>query len=166
MSRTRSKYCNSRSRSLSSFCSVPPWSVTLFYINRSCLVSWRAWWSGAPTLPYSSISELSRLENDEDAYRCGPATTMPSSTKLWKLAPCCRKIQLTAPSLLHVKSEPGRAISPSSFRISCWEVEQARWLRRLAEAIEVLKMEWGKKEAGNTFRRVVLRLDLLYCLKQ
>ena len=35
----RSKYCNSRSNSLSSCCSVPPWSVTLFYIKRSCLVS-------------------------------------------------------------------------------------------------------------------------------
>ena len=66
-----SKFCDSRSKSLSSFCSVPPWSVTLFYIERSCLVSWRAGWSDAPTLPYPSTSELSGLESIEDEYRCG-----------------------------------------------------------------------------------------------
>ena len=67
----RSKFCDSRSKSLSSFCSGPPWSVTLFYIKRSCLVSWRTWGSDAPTLPYPSTSELFGLESAEDEYRCG-----------------------------------------------------------------------------------------------
>ena len=71
ISRTRSKVCDSRSKSLSSFCSVPPWSVTVFYIKRSCLVSWRTWWSDALTLPYPSTSELLGLENVEDGSRCG-----------------------------------------------------------------------------------------------
>ena len=67
----RSKYCDSRSKSLSSFCSVPPWSVTLFYIERSCLVSWRTLWSDALALPYPSTSVLLGLEDVEDEYRCG-----------------------------------------------------------------------------------------------
>ena len=67
----RSKFCDSRSKSLFSFCSVPPGSVTLFYIKRLCLVSWRTWWSDALTLPYPSTSELLGLENVGGAYWCG-----------------------------------------------------------------------------------------------
>ena len=71
ISRTRSKFCDSPSKGLSSLCSVPPWSFTLFYIKRSCLVSWRTWWSDAPTLPYPSTSDLFGLESVEDVYRRG-----------------------------------------------------------------------------------------------
>ena len=58
-----------RIRCFSSLCSVQPWSVTLFYIQRSCLVSWRTWWSGALTFlihlpPNYSGSRLLRMHID------------------------------------------------------------------------------------------------------
>ena len=71
ISRTRSRCCNLRNQRLVQLLFCSTLGVTLFYIERSCLASWRTWWSDALTLPYPSISELLGLENVEDEYRCG-----------------------------------------------------------------------------------------------
>ena len=65
----RSKYCNPQNQRLVPllFCSTLE-CHTLLYILRSCLVSWRTWWSDILTLPYPSTSELLGLEIVEDAY--------------------------------------------------------------------------------------------------
>ena len=64
----RSKYCNSQNQRLVQLLFCSTLECHTLYIQRSCLVSWRTWWSDALTLHYPSTSELLGLEIVEDAY--------------------------------------------------------------------------------------------------
>jgi hypothetical protein len=56
---------------LCSFCSVPPYSITLFYTKWSCWVSWPSWWSDPLIHLYAPFLWAGRAWNAGYAYWCG-----------------------------------------------------------------------------------------------